>query len=72
MTGLSVSAHGLVHIYRVQGNDVIALTSVDLEIAPGQMVGLLGPSGAGKSTLLRLLAGLHRPSAGRLLIGERT
>ncbi|SOD71428.1 ABC-type lipoprotein export system ATPase subunit [Jatrophihabitans sp. GAS493] len=67
--GLSVSAHGLVHIYRVEGNDVVALTSVDLEIAPGQMVGLLGPSGSGKSTLLTLLAGLQRPSAGRLRVG---
>ncbi|SDI80526.1 ABC-type lipoprotein export system, ATPase component [Frankineae bacterium MT45] len=67
--GLAVSAHGLVHIYRVEGNDVVALTSVDLEIAAGQMVGLLGPSGSGKSTLLTLLAGLQRPSAGRLRVG---
>jgi putative ABC transport system ATP-binding protein len=70
MTGTAVSAHGLVHIYRMEGNDVVALTSVDLDVAPGQMVGLLGPSGSGKSTLLRLLAGLQRPSAGRLRVGE--
>jgi ABC-type lipoprotein export system ATPase subunit len=70
VTGLRVSAHGLVHIYRMEGNDVVALTSVDLEVAPGQLVGLLGPSGSGKSTLLRLLAGLQTPSAGRLRVGE--
>ena len=70
MTGLRVSAHGLVHIYRLEGNDVVALTSVDLEVAPGQLVGLLGPSGSGKSTLITLLAGLQRPSAGRLRVGE--
>ncbi len=70
MTGLRVSAHGLVHIYRLEGNDVVALTSVDLEVAPGQLVGLLGPSGSGKSTLITLLAGLQRPSAGRLQVGE--
>ncbi len=67
--GLAVSAHGLVHIYRLEGNDVVALTSVDLEVTPGQRVGLLGPSGSGKSTLLRLLAGLQAPSAGRLHVG---
>jgi putative ABC transport system ATP-binding protein len=71
MTGLRVSAHGLVHIYRLEGNDVVALTSVDLEVAPGQLVGLLGPSGSGKSTLITLLAGLQRPSAGRLRIGDQ-
>ncbi|HEV7206072.1 MAG TPA: ATP-binding cassette domain-containing protein [Jatrophihabitans sp.] len=67
--GLAVSAHQLVHIYRVEGNDVVALTSVDLDIAAGQMVALLGPSGSGKSTMLTLLAGLHQPSAGRLRVG---
>jgi ABC-type lipoprotein export system ATPase subunit len=59
-----------VHIYRVEGNDVVALTSVDLDIGAGQMVALLGPSGSGKSTMLTLLAGLHVPSAGRLTVGD--
>jgi putative ABC transport system ATP-binding protein len=71
MAGLAVSAHGLVHIYRLEGNDVVALTSVDLDVPAGQLVGLLGPSGSGKSTLITLLAGLQRPSAGRLRVGDR-
>ena len=41
-----------------------ALAGVDLEVAPGQLVGLLGPNGAGKSTLVKIACGLVRPSGG--------
>ena len=44
------------------------LRDVDIEIEPGEVVVLLGASGSGKSTLLRLIAGLDRPSAGRIEI----
>jgi len=61
---------GLVHIYRSEGQDVAALSGVDLSVAAGEVVGLLGPSGSGKSTLLSLLGGLFRPSAGKIFVGE--
>lgn len=69
-TGLPVSCEGLVHIYRLEGNDVVALRGVDLDVDAGSRLALLGPSGSGKSTVLGLLAGLLRPSAGRLRIGD--
>ncbi len=47
------------------------LRGVDLEIAPGQAMGLTGPSGVGKSTLANLLLGLERPEAGRIVINGR-
>ncbi len=42
-----------------------ALSGLDLEVARGEVFGLLGPNGSGKSTTLKLLLGLLRPSAGR-------
>jgi ABC-2 type transport system ATP-binding protein len=44
--------------------DAVALAGVDLELAPGELVGLLGPNGAGKSTLVKIACGLVRPSGG--------
>ncbi|GLY68943.1 ABC transporter ATP-binding protein [Amycolatopsis taiwanensis] len=48
-----------------------ALHELDLTIESGQFVTLLGPSGCGKTTTLRCLAGLERPSAGRIVMGDR-
>jgi ABC-2 type transport system ATP-binding protein len=44
---------------------VEALSDLDLEVAPGEVVGFLGPNGAGKTTTIRLVLGLLRPTAGR-------
>jgi ABC-type lipoprotein export system ATPase subunit len=68
-SGLPVLCHRVVQIYRGEGGDVVALSGVDLSIDAGEMVALVGPSGSGKSTLISLLAGLMRPSAGRVGIG---
>lgn len=67
--GVAVTCRRVVHIYRVEGADVVALAGVDLSISSGEMVAMVGPSGSGKSTLVSLLAGLMRPSAGRIGVG---
>ncbi|WP_144760064.1 ABC transporter ATP-binding protein [Curtobacterium sp. 9128] len=64
-------ASGLVHVYREAEVDVAALRGVDLTVPPGQRVALLGRSGSGKSTLLSIAAGLMRPSAGTVTIGDQ-
>jgi putative spermidine/putrescine transport system ATP-binding protein len=51
--------------------DVVAVDSVDLDIAPGEFFTLLGPSGSGKTTTLRLIAGFERPDEGRIELAGR-
>ena len=51
--------------------DVIALEDVDLDLRPGDRLGLIGHNGSGKTTLLRALSGAYQPDAGRLEVTGR-
>ena len=54
-----------------QGDTAVdALKHVDMQVAPGEVVGLIGPSGSGKSTLLKCLGAIIDPSAGRMTLGD--
>ena len=50
---------------------VVAVDSVTLEFPDGRFSALLGPSGSGKSTLLYLIAGIYKPTSGRIFFGDR-
>jgi NitT/TauT family transport system ATP-binding protein len=63
---------GVAKTYRtLRDAAVVALSPTTLEIRPGEFVSIVGPSSCGKTTLLNLMAGLIRPSAGRILFRGR-
>jgi heme ABC exporter ATP-binding subunit CcmA len=67
VSGAAIAARGVAKRF----GRAAALRDLDLDVAPGASLAVVGPNGAGKSTLLRLLAGLARPSAGRIEIDGR-
>jgi ABC-type nitrate/sulfonate/bicarbonate transport system ATPase subunit len=60
-----LTLRGVNHSY----GDLATLAAVDLQVGPGDVVGLVGPSGCGKSTLLELICGLREPSGGTISVG---
>ncbi|MFF3852318.1 ABC transporter ATP-binding protein [Micromonospora sp. NPDC002575] len=68
--GVAVTARGLRKEYGVGQARVVALDGVDVDFAAGRFTAIMGPSGSGKSTLMHCLAGLDRPTAGTVRIGD--
>ncbi|KUK26468.1 MAG: Ribose ABC transport system ATP-binding RbsA-like protein [Acetothermia bacterium 64_32] len=62
--GYFIRAEGITKIY---SDGTVALRDVDLEVRPGEILGLLGENGAGKTTLTKILSGLLPPTKGRVV-----
>jgi ABC-type lipoprotein export system ATPase subunit len=69
--GAAIEAHEVARHYTMGSTIVRALDGVSLAIVRGEFVCLLGSSGSGKSTLLNVIAGLDRPTAGRISVFDR-
>ena len=70
MIGKGIVIEGLKKRYGSGETAVDALKGVDMQVAPGEVVGLIGPSGSGKSTLLKCLGAVIEPTAGRMSLGN--
>src|SRR5438105_4794482 len=64
-----VSLHGISLSYKTtNGTRLLAIDNIDLKVRAGEFLCIVGPSGCGKSTLLHLIAGLHKPTSGLVLV----
>ena len=70
MTGKGIRIENLSKRYGTGDTAVLALRDVNMQVAPGDVVGLVGPSGSGKSTLLKCLGAVIDPTAGRMTLGD--
>lgn len=68
---MEIRLEGLTKVFTdKKGNETRAVDDLSIVIPSGKLVGLLGPSGCGKSTTLFMIAGLHKPSGGKIFFGE--
>lgn len=70
MKGRGIHIEGMRKRYGVGDTAVDALKDVNMQVSPGEVVGLIGPSGSGKSTLLKCLGAVIEPTAGRMTLGS--
>lgn len=70
-TSRGIRIEGLRKRFGAGDTAVDALKHVDMQVAPGEVVGLIGPSGSGKSTLLKCLGAVIEPTGGRMTLGDQ-
>jgi len=71
MPELGIRITSLSKRYGEGASAVDALKNVNMQVAPGEVIGLIGPSGSGKSTLLKCLGAVIEPTSGQMQLGDR-
>ena len=66
----TVRIENVTKVYRKGSAEIRPLDGIDLVVEQGEFVCLMGPSGSGKTTLLNLVAGIDRPTTGRVFVGD--
>src|ERR1700756_3543537 len=64
----AVSVQKVRKVYQRDSQQLTVLDGINLEVPAGEFVALMGPSGSGKTTLLNLIAGIDRPTSGRVVV----
>jgi putative ABC transport system ATP-binding protein len=67
---LMVDVQNVRKVYRRDAQDITVLDGLDLQVPEGEFVALMGPSGSGKTTLLNLIAGIDRPTSGKVIVAD--
>src|SRR3990167_10984534 len=71
MSSPILSLRGVERVYKTEAGSLPVLRGVDLDVYPGEVVGLIGPSGSGKSSLLHSAGLLEHPDAGAVTLEGR-
>ncbi len=64
----AVDVQSVRKIYKRDSQEIVVLDGLSLEVPEGEFVALMGPSGSGKTTLLNLIAGIDRPTSGKVIV----
>ncbi|MEB3760073.1 MAG: ABC transporter ATP-binding protein [Desulfurococcales archaeon] len=65
---IHISVRDVIKVYESKGEKVTALKGVSMNVYKGEVVAVMGPSGSGKTTLLNLIAGVDKPTAGKIIV----
>jgi putative ABC transport system ATP-binding protein len=70
MSAPMVNVQQVVKVYHRDSLEIPVLNGIDIQVPEGEFVALMGPSGSGKTTLLNLIAGIDRPTSGKVLVAS--
>jgi putative ABC transport system ATP-binding protein len=65
----AVEVQNVRKVYKRDAQEIVVLDGINLQVPESEFVALMGPSGSGKTTLLNLIAGIDRPTSGKVIVG---